>query len=213
MSTLQSAPKWASVAALVAVSAPVFAQSAAEDIGRKFAAQSEFKQSQPSCPTGQVCRSLTTQKTYRGLAVVPGSADLQDTTQLTTSDLTEDTVTTVEYAVVPDYMQVNVRIEFDFDSAVLRDDQKPKLSDLCLGMHDAVGARFQIIGHTDAVGSDDYNMRLSLLRAEEVKRHLTRDCGIQSTRLDTMGLGEAVLLRPDAPRADENRRVEFQVSG
>ena len=69
---------------------------------------------------------------------------------------------------------------------------------------------FRIVGHTDAAGSASYNERLSLLRAEEVKRHLVSDCGIAETRLQAVGVGEQFPLDKDDPRADVNRRVEFQ---
>jgi outer membrane protein OmpA-like peptidoglycan-associated protein len=74
-------------------------------------------------------------------------------------------------------------------------------------------AVFQIIGHTDSSGSASYNQNLSLLRAEEVKRHLVSNCGIEATRLEAIGLGESAPFNPDDPRSDENRRVEFQALG
>ena len=52
-----------------------------------------------------------------------------------------------------------------------------------------------------------------LLRAQEVKRHLVSDCGIAETRLKAVGLGESAPYNENDPRADENRRVEFQALG
>jgi OOP family OmpA-OmpF porin len=69
---------------------------------------------------------------------------------------------------------------------------------------------FRIIGHTDASGSDDYNERLSRLRAEEVQRFFVNDCGIEASRLEAVGLGERFLLENVDPNSDQNRRVEFQ---
>lgn len=106
--------------------------------------------------------------------------------------------------------QVNIQISFDFDSAALRADQKPKLATLCQVMQKVEVDVFRIVGHTDASGSADYNERLSLLRAEEVKRFLVSDCGIVETRLEAVGVGEAFPLDKDDPRGDANRRVEFQ---
>ncbi len=106
--------------------------------------------------------------------------------------------------------QVNIRITFDFDSAALRDDQKPRLAALCNVMRDIDIERFRIIGHTDAVGSHRYNQRLSLLRAEEVKRYLVRECGIAADRLEAIGVGPDFLFDADDPRSPANRRVEFQ---
>jgi len=105
---------------------------------------------------------------------------------------------------------VNIQISFDFDSAALRTDQKPKLTTLCTVMQKVDVNLFRIVGHTDASGAADYNERLSLLRAQEVKRFLVSDCGIAETRLEAVGVGEAFPLDKADPRGDVNRRVEFQ---
>ena len=109
-----------------------------------------------------------------------------------------------------DIGEINFRITFDFDSAALRDDQEPKLGTLCQVMRTADISLFRIVGHTDAVGTAEYNERLSQLRAEEVRRHLVDDCGIAAERLQAVGVGEQRLADPQDPGSDENRRVEFQ---
>jgi OOP family OmpA-OmpF porin len=111
---------------------------------------------------------------------------------------------------MPEDLGVNIRIEFAFDSAALDEAQKPKLSKLCNVMKTADIQLFRIIGHTDASGSDDYNERLSRLRAEEVQRFFVNDCGIEASRLEAVGLGERFLLENVDPNSDQNRRVEFQ---
>lgn len=118
---------------------------------------------------------------------------------------------TVKYEVLPKDEQVNVSIRFDFDSAVLRADQKPRLTAVCHAMKSIDVPMFRIIGHTDAAGSKAYNDRLSRLRAEEVRRYLVSDCGLPSDRLQAVGVGEEHLLDPAHPRSEANRRVEFQV--
>jgi outer membrane protein OmpA-like peptidoglycan-associated protein len=111
---------------------------------------------------------------------------------------------------MPEDLGVNIRVEFAFDSAALDEAQKPKLSKLCNVMKTADIQLFRIIGHTDASGTDDYNERLSRLRAEEVQRFFVNDCGIEASRLEAVGLGERFLLENADPKSDENRRVEFQ---
>jgi len=106
--------------------------------------------------------------------------------------------------------QVNIQISFDFDSSALRADQKPKLATLCKVMQSIDVKVFRIVGHTDSAGSADYNERLSLLRAQEVKRYLTDECGIDAARLEATGVGEDYPLDAADPRSDVNRRVEFQ---
>jgi len=107
-------------------------------------------------------------------------------------------------------LQVNVRIEFAFDSAALSPNQKPRLEQLCRVMKASDIAKFRIVGHTDSSGSDTYNERLSILRAEEVQRYFVSECGIDPARLEAIGLGERFLYNAEDPRAAENRRVEFQ---
>ena len=107
--------------------------------------------------------------------------------------------------------QINFRIGFDFDSAVLRETEKPKLAALCTAMTAVDVAVFRIVGHTDAAGTEVYNEKLSLLRAEEVKRHLvSEECGIEPARLQAVGVGKRYLYNTEDPRSEDNRRVEFQ---
>lgn len=115
-----------------------------------------------------------------------------------------------QVGVLPEELQVNVRISFDYDSAVIKADQKPVLDQMCRVMQASDIKLFRIMGHTDAAGSDAYNERLSFMRAEEVKRRLVSDCGIAPDRLEAMGLGKRFLIDKDNPKAAENRRVEFQ---
>lgn len=107
-------------------------------------------------------------------------------------------------------LQVNLQIKFGFDSAALSDDQKPRLDKICQAMKLSDVQLFRIVGHTDTAGTDAYNERLSILRAREVARYLVEDCGITASRLETVGLGERFPLNQADPRAEENRRVEFQ---
>ncbi len=92
----------------------------------------------------------------------------------------------------------------------VRADQQPALDQMCRVMKASDIKLFRIMGHTDSAGSDAYNEKLSLLRAEEVKRRLTSDCGIAATRLDAIGLGERFPANATDPKAPQNRRVEFQ---
>lgn len=154
----------------------------------------------------QITEKLNKQKT-RGLVIVPtGQSGNADTTSVAAT-------APATYNEVAREDQVNVQIAFDFDSASLREDQKPKLVALCEAMKSVDAALFQIIGHTDSSGSAAYNERLSLLRAQEVKRYMVSDCGIADTRLEAVGLGESKPFDAADPRADTNRRVEFQALG
>lgn len=101
-------------------------------------------------------------------------------------------------------------VNFANDSAQLQPDSLPALDAVAQGMQLVGFARpFLIEGHTSAVGSPAYNLRLSRLRAESVKRYLVQH-GIPARALRTAGLGQRKPLNPAAPAAPENRRVQFR---
>lgn len=153
----------------------------------------------------QMQGALERQRT-RGLAISPAS-------QGGTPAATESSATQVSLPTVPKEDQVNINIRFDFDSAALREDQKPKLRVLCNAVKGAEVQMLRILGHTDASGTASYNQRLSKLRAEEVKRFLVSDCGLAADQLEAVGVGERFPYDEENPRADVNRRVEFQALG
>ena len=71
-----------------------------------------------------------------------------------------------------------------------------------------------VTGHTDTVGSDAYNMRLSRRRAESVAAQLEKD-GIASSEIEIVAKGKRDLLVPtaDGVREPQNRRVQIVYSG
>ena len=172
-------------------------------LGQTAAAQSELT-------ADQIKDAFNKQKT-RGLVIVPSTQS--DTAAATDTSTQTSVVPAHEYSAVDQSDQINVNIRFDFDSAALRDDEKPKLAAMCEAMKSVDVAVFQIIGHTDSSGSANYNQNLSLLRAKEVKRHLVSNCGIAEDRLQAMGMGETAPFDSADPRSDANRRVEFQALG
>lgn len=160
----------------------------------------------------EITKAFQQQKT-RGLVIVPSGAG-SDAAQANPSQETATVAAaSEEYTPVDRQSQINVQISFDFDSAALRADQESKLANMCTSMKVMEGTVFQIIGHTDSSGSASYNERLSLLRAQEVRRHLISSCGIQENMLKAIGMGETAPFNESNPRADENRRVEFQALG
>jgi OOP family OmpA-OmpF porin len=74
-------------------------------------------------------------------------------------------------------------------------------------------ANFVIEGHTDNFGTPEYNMRLSLARAESVKAWLVSSAGIDETRIQARGLGMTHLLVPGGSVEAQqlNRRVEIVI--
>ncbi|MBP2234817.1 outer membrane protein OmpA-like peptidoglycan-associated protein [Sinorhizobium kostiense] len=122
----------------------------------------------------------------------------------------ETTTDPQTYWKLPPSDQINVRVNFAFDSAAIAMDQKPALRQLCRIMKEMDIKLVRVIGHTDAVGGAAYNQQLSMLRAKEVTRFFADECHIALERLEAVGVGEQFLLNSENPKADENRRVEFQ---
>jgi OmpA-OmpF porin, OOP family len=103
---------------------------------------------------------------------------------------------------------------FDFDKAVLKPEGKAKLDDL-VGKLKAVNLEVIIaIGHTDSIGSDAYNQKLSLRRAAAVKGYLVSK-GIEANRIYTEGKGEKQPIADNKTKDGraKNRRVEIEVVG
>ena len=103
---------------------------------------------------------------------------------------------------------------FDFDKSVLKPEGKAKLDDL---VSKVKGINLEVIiavGHTDSVGSDAYNQKLSVRRSEAVKAYLVSK-GIEKNRVYTEGKGEKqpVADNKTAEGRAKNRRVEIEVVG
>ena len=103
---------------------------------------------------------------------------------------------------------------FDFNKADLKPEAKAKLDDL---VSKTSGVNLEVIiavGHTDSVGGDAYNQKLSVARSESVKAYLVSK-GVEKNRVYTEGKGEKqpVADNKTAEGRAKNRRVEVEVVG
>ena len=121
-----------------------------------------------------------------------------------------------EAAPVPTSEKVSYSADafFDFDKAILKPAGKASLDELSGKLGDMNLEVIIAVGHTDSVGTDAYNQKLSIRRAEAVKAYL-KGKGIEETRIYTEGKGES---QPKADNATaegraQNRRVEIEVVG
>jgi OOP family OmpA-OmpF porin len=103
---------------------------------------------------------------------------------------------------------------FDFDKAVLKPEAKTKLDDLVSKTKEINLEVIIAVGHTDSVGTDAYNDKLSVRRAESIKAYLTSK-GLEANRVYTEGKGERqpVADNKTAEGRAKNRRVEIEVVG
>ena len=103
---------------------------------------------------------------------------------------------------------------FDFNKSVLKPEAKAKLDDLTGKLKGITLEVIIAVGHTDAIGSDAYNQKLSVRRAESVKAYLVTK-GIEPNRIYTEGKGkkQPVADNKTAEGRAKNRRVEIEVVG
>ena len=101
---------------------------------------------------------------------------------------------------------------YDFDSDVVKAEARSNLQSLAQSLDKYAGSDLLILGHTDSVGTDDYNKRLSVRRADAAAEYLVSQ-GVERTRIGTGGLGEEEPVESNAT-ADgrgRNRRVEVAI--
>lgn len=101
---------------------------------------------------------------------------------------------------------------FDFNKATLKPESFYELNELAETLKNQTNLRIEIAGHTDNVGADDYNLKLSQERAQAVVNYLVQK-GVSKDRLVAKGYGKT---KPIAPNTTEqgraqNRRVELRV--
>ena len=113
-----------------------------------------------------------------------------------------------------DELKVTERNEilFDYNSSALRSSSRDELREMADVFNKYRDTTIVVAGHTDSTGSEAYNQRLSVRRANSVTSYL-EDLGIRSSRIDAVGYGES---RPKATNSTSsgrqaNRRVELYV--
>lgn len=150
---------------------------------------------------------------------VAGEADRDEVTRSVASALnptyavkTALRVSAVEQGLIDQLLSQRV-VEFEPGSSVLRPAGAALLDDVAAAIARMPGKRIEIVGHTDALGSRDANVALSLARADAVRAYLVTRKGLPSGVFGIAGLG------PDRPIAGNetaegrarNRRIEFRV--
>jgi OOP family OmpA-OmpF porin len=103
---------------------------------------------------------------------------------------------------------------FDFDKSVVKPDGKAALDALVGNLQGMNTEAIVTVGHTDSIGTDAYNQKLSLRRAEAVKAYLVSK-GVEASRIYVEGKGESQPVADNKTAAGraKNRRVTVEVVG
>jgi outer membrane protein OmpA-like peptidoglycan-associated protein len=141
-------------------------------------------------------------------------ADSADTTASTAPLFVVDPTTSVmelERAILDQDLLRTTSVVFEFNRAEIMPASASVLNTLGIVLQRHPGVRLEVAGHTDAQGPDEYNLQLSLRRANAVRDYLLGNYTIDPTRLIARGYGETRPIADDATATGRamNRRVEF----
>jgi OmpA-OmpF porin, OOP family len=124
----------------------------------------------------------------------------------------------------PERVSLDADTLFDFDKAALRSEGKEKLDELVSKLEGVEYDTIVVVGYADRIGSEDYNKKLSVRRAESVKEYLVKEKGIAADNIFTDGKGEANPVTTNECKGEKktkaliqclqpDRRVEVEVAG
>jgi len=107
-------------------------------------------------------------------------------------------------------LKFTIQIEFDFDKSEVRPEYRDELRKAAAFMNKYPQTQFLLAGHTDSMGTDEYNMGLSKRRAAAVKKYLVENFGIAAHLMTPRGYGESqpVATNDTEEGRQQNRRVE-----
>jgi outer membrane protein OmpA-like peptidoglycan-associated protein len=102
---------------------------------------------------------------------------------------------------------------FDFDQVTLKQESFPELNRIVNLMKEKSGMKIEIAGHTDSIGTDDYNLNLSERRANAVMHYLIEKGQIEKDRITIVFFGESKPIESNDTKEGrkKNRRVEFKI--
>lgn len=129
----------------------------------------------------------------------------------------------LETALLPQTVHYSTDAFFDFDESTLRPEGRAALDDLVGQLAEVKYGSIRVIGHTDRIGGDDYNLALSERRANAVKNYLARH-NVPSKSIEAVGKGKSeptvktsACSGPKSPKVvkclQPDRRVDIEVAG
>jgi len=111
---------------------------------------------------------------------------------------------------LPDTIVIAGDVAFDFDEATIKPEFFPTLDEIAAELSQFPDATVQIVGHTDSIGTEAYNLDLSARRAQSVAQYL-ENAGISRSNMVVNGVGESQpIATNETPEGRaQNRRVEI----
>jgi len=108
---------------------------------------------------------------------------------------------------------MTLRVNFDFDKFTIRKADEVDLKKAIEFVKKYPNANVKIEGHTDSIGSDKYNQKLSEKRAEAIQNYLIEKGAVKKTDISTVGYGESkpVADNKTSKGRAENRRAEILI--
>jgi len=151
---------------------------------------------------------VSRQQILDALTAQPKVASFADRLRLTRSPTLGDREYTVASA--ESKPAIDLEVYFDFNSAEITSEAEPQLRELGAALSDPKlkGATISINGHTDGVGGDAFNKKLSERRAVMIKGYLVDNFQLSASNLRTVGYGKSRPKNRTDMNASENRRVE-----
>jgi OOP family OmpA-OmpF porin len=102
---------------------------------------------------------------------------------------------------------------FDFDKSTIKPEAAAILDRLVVFMNQNKDKKVNLSGHTDSIGTEAYNQKLSERRSNSVKSYLTKK-GVDASRISAQGFGETKPIADNKTKEGraKNRRVEIKVN-
>ncbi len=163
--------------------------------------------------TGEYKIALPAGKEYQYIVKVDGYLPMSENVDLTNQKETKSFTNDMVMVPVKEKAEISLNnVFFNFDSYQLLPKSKSELERMVEVMNDNEDITVDIIGHTDNIGSEEYNQMLSEKRAQSVVNFLVEN-GISKDRLEYKGKGES---EPEVPNSSpgnraKNRRVNFKI--
>jgi outer membrane protein OmpA-like peptidoglycan-associated protein len=154
-------------------------------------------------------QQISRQQILEALTAQPKVMSLADKLRLTRSPTFDNRDYTLASA--QPLPMIDLEVYFDYNSAEITSKAEPQLDELGAALVDPKlrGATIAINGHTDGVGGDAFNKKLSERRATMIKEYLVDNYQLSPSNLRTIGYGKSRPKNKMDPNAPENRRVEI----